>query len=186
MLTISFTGHRPNKLGGYDYSSGVNVKIMEILKSKLIDIVTLSREKDIHFIVGGALGLDQMAYIICSQLKQELNTCNISIEVAVPFKNQSCKWIESSKQLYQKQLDIADKVTYVDTLDSYKIKGYSEDIYYPAKMQKRNMYMVDNADFIISIWDGSNGGTKNCVMYTKSLNKKVLNLNPNTYEWKVC
>lgn len=29
-------------------------------------------------------------------------------------------------------------------------------------MQKRNEYMVDLADKVVAVWDGSKGGTDNC------------------------
>lgn len=63
------------------------------------------------------------------------------------------------------------------------IKGYEIGKYYPTKMQKRNMYMVDNSDVVVSVWDGSNGGTGNCVSYAMNHNKKIINLNPKIFEW---
>jgi len=66
----------------------------------------------------------------------------------------------------------------VDTLDKYKIKGYTEDRYYPAKMQKRNEYMVDNSNIVIAVWDGTKGGTYNCVKYAEKLGKEVIIINP--------
>ena len=36
-------------------------------------------------------------------------------------------------------------------------------------MPTRNEYMVDLADKIIAVWDGSNGGTANCVKYAEKV-----------------
>lgn len=45
-------------------------------------------------------------------------------------------------------------------------------------MQKRNEYMTDNSDIVIAVWDGSKGGTANCVRYAKKLNKEIIVINP--------
>lgn len=174
MATCCFTGHRPNKLGGYDYNSPKNLRIKEKLEEA---IVFLIEEQNVDtFVVGGALGIDQMAFDVVYSLKKEYP--NIKIIVAVPFKNQAGNWIPTSVSYYENQLKLADKVIFVDTLDEYKIKGYEEDVYYPAKMQKRNEYMVDISDYIITYFDGTKGGTKNCLDYW---NKKKENKPINVY-----
>lgn len=173
MLRISFTGHRPDKLGGYDWNTPKNKAIMKALSDKIYEV---SGEEDIDFICGGALGIDQMAFDICKKFRD--TDYGVTIEVAIPFSKQACKWIYENVKTYEIQLSQADKCTYVDRLDDYKIKGYEEDIYYPAKMQKRNEYMVDNSDVIIAVWDGTSGGTANCVKYAKKLGKKIIVINP--------
>lgn len=180
-ITISFTGHRPNKLYGYNYMSDGNKKIMLSIYNKLKELT--GDYNNVQFIEGGALGIDQMSFIVCNKLKKDYPNKNITIEVAVPFESQDNNWIDSSKKLYRKQLKLADKITYVDTLDDYMIKDYEIGKYYPTKMQKRNMYMVDNSDVVVSVWDGSNGGTGNCVSYAMNHNKKIINLNPKTFDW---
>ena len=45
-------------------------------------------------------------------------------------------------------------------------------------MQKRNKYMVNNSDYIITVWDGKPSGTGNTVKYAKQKNKKILIINP--------
>jgi uncharacterized phage-like protein YoqJ len=45
-------------------------------------------------------------------------------------------------------------------------------------MQIRNEWMVDNAHIVLALWDGSSGGTGNCIKYAnrKSVNKPIINL----------
>lgn len=179
MKAICFTGHRPSKLGGYDWNTEKNQKIM----IRLCDIVEEILSKcdagdEVKFIGGGALGTDQMGIHVVNRLKEYFPQWSY-IEVAVPFKDQPIKWFNSSDvKRYNEQLNYADKVTYVDKIDKYKIKGYEEDRYYPAKMQKRNEYMIDNSDIVIAVWDGSKGGTCNCVQYAKKLGKEIIYINP--------
>jgi len=45
-------------------------------------------------------------------------------------------------------------------------------------MNERNIWMVDNCDFLISVWDGTSGGTKNCVDYAISKKKDIIRIDP--------
>ena len=76
-------------------------------------------------------------------------------------------WSEEAKKLYHKILDRAWKITYV-----------SKEPYAAWLMQKRNEYMVDNCDLLIAVWDGTSGGTANCVKYAKATNKHIIFINP--------
>lgn len=178
-MNIGFTGHRPNKLGGYNWNTEKNIKLMNVLKSTIGSILKNKLKSNFHFITGGALGLDQMAFSIVYELSV-LTNHSISIEVAIPFKDQPNKWINSiDKARYTMQLDKADKVTYVDTIKYYQRTNTPIGKYTPQKLQIRNEYIVDNSDILIAVWDGSNSGTGNCVRYAKKLNKDIIIINPN-------
>ena len=47
-------------------------------------------------------------------------------------------------------------------------------------MHKRNRYMVDQADFIIAVWDGRPRGTGRTVQYAQRQGKPVTIINPKT------
>jgi hypothetical protein len=36
--------------------------------------------------------------------------------------------------------------------------------------------MVDHADMVIALWDGTSGGTANCVNYAKAQHKQIVNV----------
>lgn len=172
-MNVCFTGHRPNKLGGYDWNTEKNKAIIDKLDHIINKLIF--EYGATHFICGGALGVDQMAFEACNKMS---GNCSITTEVAAPFKNQACKWNKYDTDRYNNHLKCADVVTYTDMLDGYKIKGYQDGIYYPAKMQKRNMYMVDKSDIVVAVWDGTKGGTGNCVEYAKKQGKIIIRLNP--------
>lgn len=182
MITICFTGHRPNNryLGGYNINSPRNLKIANLIRKSILNIMKQNpQEKHFHFISGMALGVDTIAFRIVDMLKRGNNNNIITIECAIPFKNQACKWGQESQIEYDKMLLSSDKITFVDTLVDYKLKDYKEEIYYPAKMQRRNEYMVDKSDFVIAVWDGSKkGGTFNCVKYAMNYNVNIVKINP--------
>ena len=172
MKKIAFTGHRPSTLGGgYSWNSVINRNIMKNL-AKIIS-VEISENDFKSFIFGGALGIDQMAFDVVLKLIHQFDL--LYMEIAVPFKTQAHKWNVEDKVRYNSQIVLADKVTYVDTLQQYKIDNVDEGIYHPAKLTIRNNYMVDNCDKLIAIWNGDyKSGTGNCVKYAEKMGKEIL------------
>lgn len=179
-LRIAFTGHRPDKLGGYDFYSVNNSKIM-ISLSKVVKSLLETGYNNFKFISGGAIGIDHMSVFIVDKLRNnQFKNKDIEIEIAVPFRNQSSNWFNQDDiDRYNAQLKIADKVTYIDTLNDYKVNDCEENIYHIGKLQRRNEYMVDNCDILIAVWNGSKSGTKNCIDYAKKTGKQIIYININ-------
>lgn len=111
------------------------------------------------------IGSDTVFALAVLELKEE--GYDIKLHCAIPCKNHSCKWIRESVDLYNDILSKADTVKLV-----------SDEEYKPWLMQKRNEYMVDLADKIIAVWDGSKGGTGNCVRYAEKCSKKIIRIMP--------
>lgn len=96
----------------------------------------------------------------------------IPFVAARPWKTHTSR-IED-REIYQFVLDKADEVINV-----------SESNYYsgPQLYHARNEYMVDKADIVIAIWNGSKkGGTAACVKYALKQGKPLIQLNPMTEE----
>jgi uncharacterized phage-like protein YoqJ len=154
--------------------------------AKLEEVIRIVMKKygDCHFICGGALGIDQMAFNICNQIQSEQYTHEqipLFLELAMPFENQSANWPPSSQYELWQERELANKVTMVDTLVEYATYGVgAPGAYHPAKMQRRNEYMVDKSDLVIAVWNGSTGGTGNCVRYARKLGKQIIIINPDT------
>ncbi len=149
-MIISGTGHRPNKLGGY--SQEAFNKLVTIAENYLKDNIP---DKVIS---GMALGWDQALAQACINLK-------IPFIAAIPCFGQDNMWPNTSRLLYHSILNKASEVIFVSK------EGYNRTC-----MQKRNKWMVDNSDLILTIFNGSVGGTANCINYAKSKNKKIINL----------
>jgi len=154
-MKACFTGHRPNKLGGYKIPNPIYNRVRSYL-DQAIDRA-LQRGVD-TFISGGALGVDQWALDLLYTKRPAVGR----IIVAKPFPEQACKWPLRCIKSYDSLIQQADAVIEV-----------SDGPYDPSKMQKRNIWMVDRSDIIIAVWDGSSGGTANCVNYAKSKNKEI-------------
>ena len=158
-MKICVTGHRPNKLYGYNLSDKRWIDLKEKFKQLLIE------NNCDEAITGMALGVDTVFALAVLELKQECY--NIKLHCAIPCKNHSCKWIKESVDLYNNILSKADIVKLV-----------SDEEYKPWLMQKRNEYMVDLADKVIAVWDGSKGGTGNCVHYANKVGKELIRIIP--------
>ncbi|WP_064199082.1 SLOG family protein [Brevibacillus brevis] len=169
--TACFTGHRPDRYGHYDIKHEKNKPIISVL-TKAIEML-IEEEKISRFISGGALGVDTLAFFSVHKLKEKHP--NIQNLLAVPFDNQDRKWSAEQKKWYRRMLQLADEVIYVDTLSEYTLKDTPTGEYHPVKLQKRNEYMIDHAYAVIAVWDGSSGGTGNCVRYArKTYERRVL------------
>ncbi|WP_406842622.1 SLOG family protein [Bacillus velezensis] len=161
--TVCFTGHRPNKLGGYDMKNPTMLK----LKDKLLEVIEelIIKEEKSRFITGGALGTDQAACWCVHILKKKHP--HIKNIIATPFKEQDKVWSEEQKMWYKRMLDVADEIINVEELDKYKVSGDKLGEFSPAKMQKRNEYMIDHSEAIVAVYDGSISGTRNCLNYAR-------------------
>lgn len=156
---VCFTGHRPSKLFGYNLQHPGYDKIRSLLRSKLVELC--EREGKIVCISGMALGIDQLAVDVCSELQ---SSYNIEILLAIPCRNQDSKWPYQSQQKYKQYLA------------KFRSVLVSDCCYNAYVMQKRNEWMVDHSDMVICWWNGSSGGTRNCINYAKYQNIPVVNL----------
>ena len=144
-MSIAVTGHRPPKLGGYRNFEGFRA-IRRHMKAFLEE----DPYGELELISGGALGIDL-------RWMQTGILIGFPVIAALPFEGYDLRWPEASRKEYQKWLDKCREVGYV-----------CEPGYHPAKMQTRNEWMVDRANSIVAYWNGSEGGTANCVGYAQS------------------
>lgn len=167
--TCAFTGHRLHKLpGGGNENSQTRIELIDRIETV---IVTLIEKMGVtHFITGMAIGVDMYSADCVLRLKRKHP--HITLEAAVPCKNQEAKWNKKQQENYNRILSMCDKITVL------------QDEYTKNCMMKRNIYMVDKADILLAVWDESPGGTGNTVKYAfslqkKGIDKKVLRLDPN-------
>lgn len=164
MSTVCFTGHRPGSLGGYDIDNKFNYKIILKLEKVIEQLISDGYDT---FISGGALGVDQWTAEIIINLKKKYYP-HIKLIIARPFPSQSSKWPKGSQEYFKWLCSQADEVTDV-----------CQDPYAAWKMQIRNEWMVKKSDLVVAVWNGSNGGTANCVRYAEKQGKEIIRINPN-------
>jgi uncharacterized phage-like protein YoqJ len=152
MTTWCATGHRPEKLGGYSDEARHRLEQFAVtyLRYYAPDL----------FISGMAQGWDQACAYACTVL-------SIPWTAAIPFAGQESMWPDAAQKRYTRLLEGAERIECVST------GGFSK-----RARQVRNEWMVDNATDVLASWDGSPGGTGNCIRYAIHQNKRGVNLWP--------
>lgn len=149
-MILAATGHRPDKLGGYNPALAV---LRTEVAMDWMQVQSIARG-----ITGMALGWDQDFALACFEL-------GIPYTAAVPFDGQESAWPDKSKRIYRWLMNRAAEVTIV-----------SPGEYSSAKMLKRNIWMVDECDHLLALYDGSQGGTQHCLRYAREWEKPIDNM----------
>jgi len=169
-----FTGHRPDKLGGWDENNETAVAVKRWLWKSIKRAIKGGHQT---FISGAALGVDTWAAEAVHELKEEFPT--IRLVLAIPFPDQPSKWRNAAKIRWDRLVEICDEFTIVGPNPPED----SPKWVYAQLLHKRNQFMVDHAHSGIAVWNGDEkGGTHDCI--TRALKKKrpMLRLDPTTME----
>lgn len=163
----AFTDLRPHKLPKGFTVNGVGfMKLEGIIKEQIIKLI--EDENVRHFISGMAMGIDMLCAERILNLKEQYP--DIKLECALPCEDQPLTWPQAQWERYFKILDSCDQKTLIS-------KEYTDTC-----MMDRNKYMVDKTDFLIAVWNGTNGGTANTVFYARQNGKPIIIINPKTFE----
>lgn len=142
-MIVAGTGHRIEKIGD---------RIGAVI-SATRDLVLELRPD--HIISGMATGFDQALAAVARDL-------GIPWTAAIPFPGQHLRWPEAAQEEYHRLLEHAADIAIV----SPSYEG-------PWVMQRRNVWMVDRCELLIACWDGSSGGTANCLKYAERVDRVV-------------
>lgn len=160
-MIIAGSGHRPDKLGGYDPKIAQRIKELAINElQKYLSPGILKKDEELIVISGMALGWDTALALAALELK-------IKLHCYIPFIGQESKWPSDSRILYKMILKQAAL-----------IKCCSPGEYTVAKMHVRNKEMVDSCDLLLVLFDGTSGGTSACIKYAMTCNTKIVNVWP--------
>ena len=158
LKTIAVTGHRPPRFGGYDERDNDTIIAVKRSLEQVIDLlIEVGAET---FISGMELGVDTWAAEAVFGWKKRHP--HIRLVCAVAFEGVDGKWPPASQARFHSILKRADQVVLV-----------SKGEYSREKLLKRNEWIVDHADGLLAVWDGSPGGTANAIHYAKSVGKPI-------------
>jgi len=150
---VAFTGHRPNKIGGYTTPNPTYTLIDQRIEALLTEL------RPTEVISGMALGVDQYA-------ANRAIMMSIPVTAAIPFIGQESNWPTKSQEIYNILLEHVTKKVIV-----------SSGEYSAHKLQVRNEWMVDHCDVLIAVWNGdTSGGTYNCIQYAKRKGVEIIYL----------
>lgn len=150
-MIIAATGHRPDKLGGYNRATGDRL----LLGARIY----LEEAKPDAVISGMAQGWDTAWALAALEL-------GIPLIAAIPHDAQFAIWPIEAQQRWS---DIVARCSQVVHVTRGDFAGW--------KMMHRNKWMVDNSDRLCALWNGDiSGGTFNCVQYARKKKKPIDNL----------
>lgn len=152
--TVSFTGHRTNKLPKGDV-------MLKCLKNAIFqEVLNAVYEGHNTFMMGMCYGFD----LLCAEVVLDIrNTEPLNVIGVVPFREQTSKWKKEDIAHYQQIWQRCDEVVVLQ-------EHYTGDCYH-----KRNRYMVDSSHLVIAYSNGT-GGSQYTVDYAQKKGVEVINL----------
>lgn len=160
--TCAFTGHRTNLL---PWRNNEQDERCISFKNKLKNIIIQSiKEGYTNFISGMALGVDIISAEMILNLKNEFS--HIKLICSVYYENQYLKWSNEDKARYFNILNKCDKKIFL-------AKNFS-----PECIENGNMFLINNSDLLIAVWNGRASETANTIKLAKEKNLKIKYLNP--------
>lgn len=151
----AFTGHRIHE-------SGESIHYTEMKEQLRRTIVDLIGQGYAHFISGGTIGMDMFAAEMVLELQKEYPW--ILLEMVSPFDAQSAKW----EKEYQMRLDRLYASADIITATGHE---YTRNCIF-----RRNRYLVDNADLVLTDFSGKPGGTAMTLEYAAQLRMPILHI----------
>ena len=143
--TCFFTGHRI-----------IANKTKEPLRNRVreccIDLIENHNVTD--FIAGGALGFDTLVAMVVLDLKKDYP--DIKLHMYFPCTDQSAKWKDSDKKMWDNVKLTADDYRYISDMP-----------YVTGCMQLRNKAMVNDSAYGIAYCTRSFGGTVSTIKYAQ-------------------
>lgn len=162
-----FTGYRPEK---FPFNlERENADYTDFENSLIEAVFSLTDEDCFTFYSGMAMGFDIIAAEAVLLLKQR--NPSVRLICALPFAAQGTGFPEPWRERHKKILSSADKVIAV-----------SEE-YYSGCYSRRNIFMVDNSDYVVTWFDGRHGGTENTLKYAAKKCRHIININKSYDEY---
>lgn len=154
MINCSFTGHRV-----------IPAKHKEKLDALLDRAIEYAYSEGCRvFHTGGALGFDTV--VAKKLLTYRMRHTDVRLIVVVPCKDQSVRWSESDRDMYDYILANADEVVFCSD-------EYSKDC-----MKKRNAYLAEVCDVLFAYCGRNSSGSAQTLRMASALGKTVYNLYP--------
>lgn len=160
--SCTFTGYRPSK-----FPFELNKKNIQYIEfeNRLSDAVLTLFDRGFYtFYTGAAMGFDIIAAETVLQLRKAYNKASIKLVCAIPFKGQSDAFSDNWKGRYDNVVSAADETILLS------------DSYFKGCYQRRNEFMVNNSELVLTWFDGHAGGTGNTLYYAQKNNKEIINL----------
>ncbi len=159
-MICAFTGHRPQKLPWGGREEDPRCQALKFLIEGAVDQAAARGCRT--FLCGMARGCD--TYFAEAVVKRRETEPSLRLEAVLPCPEQTDRWPAADRRRFEALLVQCDCITVL------------EDVYSDGCMLRRNRAMVDRADLLITVYDGSGGGTGSTIQYARSRGVELLPL----------
>lgn len=158
----SFTGHRPEKMGITEETSGECLALKLKLREVVADLLKRGYKT---FITGMARGVDTWAAeaVLEASYKDKLK---LKLYAAVPYPGQCEKWYYWEQDRYEEILRQCNGVFVM-------CKSYTHHC-----MAWRNSFLVKYGDPLVAVFNGEPGGTANTIEMARKKNREIITVDP--------
>lgn len=169
LMACAITGHRPSRFRFKYNEKNADCKR---LKKRLHDQFILLYELGVRrFYIGGALGVDMWAGEILLKLKEQQEYSDIELVEALPFEGHDDMWDAPNRQRLAFLKEHSEFVTIIGK------RGVGN------AYLDRNRYMVDQADYVLAVYDNNRklrSGTGMIVHYAEKKGLPIILIHPDT------
>lgn len=160
--TCAFAGHRPQKLPfGFDEE---DIQCLHLKLALAFQMKRLIYSGVTDFISGMALGTDLFCAELVCELRREYPS--IRLIAAIPYQGQAHRWDQQQRKRYSTLLAAADEVHIL-------AEHYTKDC-----MRQRNKWMLERAGYLIAVYGGEDGGTKQALAWARRNGLAVTMIDP--------
>ena len=151
-MICCFTGHRK-------ITPSHMLKLPELLEKEIERLIVAGVDT---FRGGGAIGFDTLAELKVIEKKKQYDF--IKLELILPCRDQTKKWGERDRTIYEYIASEADDIKYIT------------DTYTSTCMHERNRALVKDSDYCVTYLAERSGGTAYTVDYAKKNGVVVINI----------
>ena len=177
VIHIGFTGHRPNKLGGYDLSVQGYLNMQQDLETYI------EKNLEVFDVVVGHSGLALGGDTVWSKAilaMKEKYPGRVLFHAEIPMMEQAEAWFKQSDiDFWHEQVERADFTSVYGSLAGRP--DHERKRLASKYLNLRNEGMLGHSGVLLALHDGSTGGTGNAVAHAKEINLVTHTVHPNVY-----
>ena len=157
-MVCAFTGHRPEHLPWRTDETDARCAALKAVLQR--EVSALYQRGFSAFLCGMARGCD--LYFAEAVLELRDAGAGVKLIAMLPCPSQAAHWDARTQARYRQTLARSDEVRVL------------EAEYSPGCMLRRNRAMVDAADVLLTVFDGSEGGTAATIRYAKRRGTEIV------------
>lgn len=159
-MICAFSGHRPHRLPWGDHEEDPRCAALKIRMAQ--ELRKLHKAGFTVFLCGMARGCDM--YFAEAVLNLQKNSPQTELWAVLPCRNQAGLWPDQDRRRYETLCRASQQVVLL------------QEAYSAGCMLRRNRWMLEHADCVMTVYDGGTGGTGWMVQEARQQQLPVISL----------